>query len=203
MYSGVMFKYLAKGRCKMNLSQALIKYEPYNEQEEKDKKIMLQCLEQYDDLYTRDNELVHITSSGFVVNRARDKSLMVHHNIYNSWSWTGGHADGDKDLLYVAKKEVMEETGLKDIEVVSEEFVSIDMLPVLGHRKNGTYVAPHLHMSIAYIVEAREDEEVVVKPDENSDVQWIPFDEVTTFSSEEHMNYLYNKIMSKIKKYNI
>ena len=43
---------------------------------------------------------------------------MIHHNIYNSWSWTGGHADGDKDLLYVAIKEAKEETGVKNIKAL-------------------------------------------------------------------------------------
>ena len=34
---------------------------------------------------------------------------MVYHNIYNSWSWLGGHADGETDLLAVALREVKEE----------------------------------------------------------------------------------------------
>ncbi len=33
------------------------------------------------------------------------KTLMVHHNIYNTWAWTGGHADGDKDMLEIAIKD--------------------------------------------------------------------------------------------------
>ena len=57
-----------------------------------------------DDVLVRDNEIAHITSSGFIVNKLRTKVLMIHHNIYNSWGWTGGHADGDEDLLYVAMK---------------------------------------------------------------------------------------------------
>ena len=40
---------------------------------------------------------------------------MIYHNIYNSWAWPGGHADGESDLLGVAMREVMEETGIKNL----------------------------------------------------------------------------------------
>ena len=49
-----------------------------------------------------------MTSSGLIFNKNLDKILMVHHNIYNTWSWTGGHADGEDDLLKVAIKEAKE-----------------------------------------------------------------------------------------------
>ncbi len=110
---------------------------PSNEQEEKDKGAILKYVNIFDDILTRDNGIIHMTSSGFVINKNRDKALMVHHNIFNSWSLTGGHADGDKDLIYVASREIMEETGLKDIHLVSEEIISLDILPVYGHMRKG------------------------------------------------------------------
>src|SRR5471030_2122092 len=69
----------------MSLIESIKEYKSYNEQEKKDKEITIKCLELFDDILTRDNEIVHITSSGFVVNKNKDKVLMVHHNIYNSW----------------------------------------------------------------------------------------------------------------------
>lgn len=62
---------------------------------------------------TRKNEFSHLTSSSFIVNKERTKVLMIHHNIYDSWAWTGGHADGEVDLLSVALRETQEETGIK------------------------------------------------------------------------------------------
>ncbi|EPZ55371.1 NUDIX domain protein [[Clostridium] sordellii ATCC 9714] len=76
-----------------------------------------------------------MTSSGFIVNKNRDKVLMIHHNIYNSWGWTGGHADGDSDLLHVAIKEAREETGLKNVRPITNEICSIEILPVSAHVK--------------------------------------------------------------------
>jgi len=181
----------------MNWIESIKKYTICNEQEKKDKEITIKCLELFDDLLTRDNEIAHITSSAFVVNKNRDKVLMVHHNIFNSWSWTGGHADGDPDLLHVAIKEVKEETGVKNIFPVNNDILSLDIIPVLGHIRKGKYVSPHLHISVAYLIEADENESLVVKPDENSGVQWIPVDKIDMYSNEPHMKKIYNKILSK------
>lgn len=183
----------------MNWTESIKNYMPFNEQEKKDKEIIIKYLNMFDDILTRDNELIHVTSSGFVVNKARDKVLMVHHNIYNSWSWTGGHADGDKDLLSVAIKEVKEETGVKNIVPIGNNIISLDILPVLGHIKKKKYVAPHLHISIAYLIEANENETLIVKPDENSGVKWISIREIDKYSNELHMKKVYKKIVSKIE----
>jgi len=102
------------------------------------------------------NEIAHITSSAFIINKDKDKVLMVYHNIYNSWSWVGGHVDGEEDLLYVAMKEAKEETVIKNVSPVSDNILSMDILPVLGHRhiRKGKYVPPHLHLSVTYLLEA-------------------------------------------------
>lgn len=133
------------------------------------------------------------------MNTTMDKVLMVHHNIYNTWAWTGGHADGDSDLLYVALKEAKEETGVDNIKPLSEEIVSIDILPVYGHIKKGKYISAHLHLSIAYVLIADENEELTMKEDENSGVRWIPVDKISDFSNEPYLIEIYNKIIQKAK----
>ena len=175
------------------------KYTPYNNQEKKDKELILDYIERFHDILHRKNELVHMTSSAFVVNATRDKVLVVHHNIYNSWSWTGGHADGEEDLLAIAIKELKEETGVNSVQPITSQIFALDILPVAGHMKKGKYVSAHLHVSVAFLVEADEAELLIVKEDENSGVKWIPIDEMTTYSNEPHMQKVYKKIISKIK----
>ena len=98
-------------------------YEPYNEQEIKDKDLILKCIKLHDDILTRENTIAHITSSGYIVNKSRTKVLMIYHKIYKSWAWTGGHADGDSNLLHVAIKEAKEETGLKNVTPITENIL--------------------------------------------------------------------------------
>lgn len=175
------------------------KYIPYNTQEEKDKELILKCINVYDNLLFRQNPIAHITSSGYIVNKDRTKVLMIHHNIYKTWAWTGGHADGDPDLIHVAIKEAIEETGVKHFDVVSEEILSLDVLTVDGHIKKGQYVSSHLHLSLAYLLECNENDKLIVKEDENSGVMWIPINEIDKYSNEPYMINLYNKFNEKIK----
>lgn len=181
----------------MKYIEDIKRYKPVNEQEDKDKEIILGCIDKFDDVLTRENEVAHLTSSMFVINKAKNKALMIYHNIYNAWGWTGGHADGDSDLLSVAIREVMEETGVKNVHPVTEDIISLDILAVLGHVKKGKYVAPHLHLSIAYLGYVDEDEELIIKPDENSGVKWIPIDKISECTNEGHMQKVYAKILKK------
>ena len=96
----------------MNLKKAIREFVPFNEQEIKDKEFFLKCIESCEDILTRNNELFHFSASAFVINKDRNKILVVYHKIYDNWAFPGGHAAGDSELLHVALKEVKEETGL-------------------------------------------------------------------------------------------
>lgn len=77
----------------MRLFEQIKKYIPINEQEQRDKEQMLQFMQANENCLTRENIVAHFTTSIWTVNMERTKTLMVYHNIYNSWSWIGGHAD--------------------------------------------------------------------------------------------------------------
>lgn len=118
-----------------NLKESIERFKPYNEQEEVDKRIMLKYINDFDDVLTRQNEYGHFTSSAFILNKERTKVLMIYHNIYKSWTWVGGHSDGDNDLLYVALKEAKEETGLKAVKPILEDIYSLEIVNSKRTRK--------------------------------------------------------------------
>jgi len=183
----------------MSYIKHIEQFVPKNEQEAQDKKVILECVKLFPgNLLTRDNEIAHITSSGFIVNRALDKSLMAHHNIRNSWAWTGGHVDGNENFLEVAIKEAFEETGVS-VKPLSEEIASIDILNVTGHIKRRKYVNSHLHLSVAYILIADENEASVINPDENSAVEWFPAVKINGDLFSIRDIYLYNKLFEQAK----
>ena len=174
---------------------------PYNEQEEVDRKIMLKYIKDFDDTLTRQNEYGHFTSSAFVINKERTKILMIYHKIYNSWAWTGGHSDGDNDLLYVAMKEAKEETGIKNVTPILKNIYSLELINVNGHEKRGKYVGSHIHLNVTYLLEADENEVIHIKEDENSGVKWVAINEVLDASSEQWIrDRVYSKIINKMKK---
>lgn len=184
----------------MKLQEQLEQYHPINEQEERDKKVMLQLLKTQPDIFTRENEVAHFTASSWLLNREHTKVLMIYHNIYHSWSWTGGHADGEEDLLAVAIKEAQEETGVKEIQTVDDTIFSIETLTVDGHEKRGRYVPSHLHLNVTYLLEADEAEVLRIKPDENSGVKWFSLEEALEACSEPWMvERIYKKLNKKLQ----
>ena len=185
----------------MNIEQQIADYKPYNEQEAHDQAVMRQLLATQPDLFTRENQVAHMTASSWLLNATHDKVLMIYHNIYHSWTWTGGHADGDRDLLAVAKREAMEETGVTEIRAISEDIFSLEILTVDGHEKRGVYVPSHLHLNVSYLLEADEEEVLRIKPDENSGVRWFSLEEALAASSEPCMiQRVYKKLSAIVRE---
>jgi ADP-ribose pyrophosphatase YjhB (NUDIX family) len=183
----------------MNWIDPIKEFTTFDEQEKKDKELVLKYINIFDDILSRDNELIHITSSGFVINKTKDKVLMVHHNIFKAWSLPGGHADGNENLLNVAISEIKEETGLEEIVLLSDKITSLDILSASGHFRRGNYVAAHLHISVVYLFQADDNMKVNIKPDENSDVKWLPIYGLDKYLTEPNMKKIYYKIISKIE----
>ena len=182
----------------MKLIEQITNYKPVNEQEEKDKKIILDYMQKNADYLTRENEVAHFTTSIWTVNKERTKTLMVYHNIYDSWSWIGGHADGEEDLASVALRELKEETGVERASLASEDIFSLEILTVDGHEKKGKYVSGHLHFNITYLAEANENQKLLINEDENKGVKWFAFEEALKASSEPWMvERVYKKLIHK------
>lgn len=184
----------------MSLYEQIKNYNPVNEQEINDKEQMLRFMEQNTDYLIRDNRIAHFTASIWTVNKEYTKTLMVYHNLYDSWSWIGGHADGVEDLCAVAMRELQEETGVKFANLVSEEILSLETLTVNGHVRRGKYVPSHLHFNVTYLAEADEKEALVVNADENQAVKWWTFEEALQVSNEPWMiDCVYKKLIAKSK----
>ena len=69
----------------MSLFDTIQNYKPKNQQEEYDKEQMLQFMKCNKNFLERENQIAHFTASMWTVNKERTKTLMVHHNRYNSW----------------------------------------------------------------------------------------------------------------------
>ena len=179
----------------MKLLETIKCYKPVNEQEARDKEVMIQFIEKNPDCFSRENLIAHVTTSIWTVNKERTKTLMVYHNLYDSWSWVGGHADGCEDLAAVAMRELEEETGVKNARLVSKDIYSLEILTVDGHVKKGQYVPSHLHLNVTYLAEADEAETLVVKADENKGVKWFTFEDALKVSTEPWMvEHIYKKL---------
>ena len=174
-------------------------FRPGCDQESADRTMMLRQMELRDRLLTRDDPVMHFTASSWIVSPDRRQVLLVWHELYRSWSWTGGHADGDPDLLAVAMREAREETGLEKIRPVLEDIFSLEILAVAGHVKRGEYLSSHLHLNATYLLEADPGAALRPAPGETSRVGWFDMDEAIPLSSEPHMRPIYRKLIEKTR----
>ena len=183
----------------MSIVEEIGNYEPCCGQEARDKAVILAFLAKNPDAFLRSNPIAHMTASAWIVNPERTKTVMVYHRIYDSWSWTGGHADGETDLLAVALREAREETGLKNVRVVDGRIFSLEVLTVDGHEKQGEYVPSHLHLNVTYLLEADEGEELRVCEEENAGVRWFTLDGALEASTEPwFVERIYKKLNGKL-----
>lgn len=179
--------------------ESIRSFVPGCEQEERDKGFILDFIEANPDAFLRSNPVAHMTASAWIVDPARTKTLMVYHNIYDSWSWTGGHADGERDLLSVALRECREETGVA-ARPVTGDIYSLEVLTVDGHEKKGHYVSSHLHLNVTYLLEADDSESLSVCDGENSAVRWFSLEDALKASSEPwFVKRVYSKLNGRLK----
>jgi len=182
----------------MKFLQEIIDFTPSCPQEKSDKEAFIDFVNNNINCLSRENSAGHITVSAWIVNKERTKVLFCYHNIYKSWSWVGGHADGNEELLAVALKEAKEETGA-DAMPLSDKIFSLEILPVAGHFKRGKYVPSHVHYNVTYLLEANENERLSVCEEENSAVAWLELSLIPEKSTEPWMiENVYNKITKKL-----
>ena len=183
----------------MEIYEQIKAYRPWNEQERQDQALILAFLERNPDAFYRSNLLAHMTASAWVVNPQRSKALMVYHRLYDSWSWAGGHADGEEDLLAVARREGREETGVQGLRPVTEDIYSLEVLTVDGHEKRGRYVPSHLHLNVTYLLEAEEDQPLRICEAENTGVAWFSLADALAASTEPRfVERIYKKLNEKL-----
>lgn len=178
--------------------RTIASYRPQDAREEAEQREMLDLIAREGDrLLSRECAYAHMTASSIIVNRDRSKTLLAFHKIYNSWAWTGGHADGDGDFEAVARREAQEETGIGGLRLLGRGAASLEVLPVWAHVRRGQTVGSHLHLNVSYLFEADEGEPLRVAEAENSAVGWIPVARLEEAVTEEDMLPVYRKLLHR------
>ncbi len=149
---------------------------------------MLSFIDANEDCFERSLEIGHITGSSWLLNKAGDKALLMHHRKLNKWLQLGGHADGDSDILVVALKEAQEESGINSIEPVSNGIFDIDIQKIPAYKS----IAEHLHYDVRFLLKVTSDETFQVNSESN-ELRWIGKNREELLSSEPSVARMFDK----------
>jgi 8-oxo-dGTP pyrophosphatase MutT (NUDIX family) len=135
----------------------------------------------------------HLTGSAWIVDPPRCRVLLMHHRKLNKWLQPGGHADGDPDLLAVARREAREETGLIRLRTVSPAMFDVDRhwIPPRGETPG------HWHHDLRFLLEADPAEALIVS-DESHDLMWVDLACIAVLNPEESMLRMVRKVGGKV-----
>lgn len=131
--------------------------------------------------FERTTQYGHITGSVWLVDASGQNTLLTHHRKLNKWLQLGGHADGDADIVRVARTEAQEESGIDEIDVLDPEIFDLDIHPIPERGSD----PEHLHYDVRFVMRAKHSNHVV--SDESHDLAWVSVEMIDDFTTEESM----------------
>jgi hypothetical protein len=175
-----------------DLRERLEQYNPIDEIEKADKVKMLDFLNSHKDCFERSLFVGHFTGSCWLVNRDGTKFLLTLHKKIGRWLQLGGHADDDHDLARVSLKEACEESGLRNIELLSVEIFDVGVCPIAEYKG----IPAHYHYDVRFLMKTTDDDNDIQISDESNDLRW--FEEVSALPPNSGVNI--TRMFEKWKK---
>ena len=129
--------------------------------------------------FQRDHLPGHITGSAWIIDSTRNFVLLTHHAKLNRWLQPGGHADGDENIVNVAFREALEETGLKDLKLLASEVFDVDIHTIPGRND----FPEHLHYDVRFLLEANKDHPLQLTSESHA-LQWVSFDQLKSITDK-------------------
>ena len=121
----------------------------------------------------------HFTASAFVLCPEGTHLLMIHHAKLARWLQPGGHVElADKTLLDAARREAVEETGVRLNDTAVPEIFDVDIHRIPARPREPA----HLHFDVRYRLSARERS--LTQSDEVNGVRWVPLEGVARLNEE-------------------
>lgn len=125
----------------------------------------------------------HFTASAFVLSPDRRDVVLIHHKKLGIWVQPGGHVEpSDADLVAAARREVLEEVGLGELELLSNgasPLFDVDIHLIPGRKADPAH--EHFDVRFAFLAKTRD----LVHSEEVADLRWVPLGELGTLATDE------------------
>ena len=121
----------------------------------------------YPNCFARDCLSGHVTGSAVVINPEKN------HKKLGFWMQFGGHSDNGSDTLKVAKRELVEESGIKEANLFLNNIFDIDIhsYPQKGDEPE------HLHYDVRFLFETPLDTVINRQEAEVNEIKWVALPE--------------------------
>jgi 8-oxo-dGTP pyrophosphatase MutT (NUDIX family) len=167
--------------ARASLRDALRSHVPADAREAADLEALLRLVETEPGCFSRKTYTPgHVTGSAFIVHPASRRVLLHHHRRLAAWLQMGGHDEGEGDPRATALREGAEESGLKDLALLSPEILDVDVHPIPA----GKGEPPHLHHDVRYALATRTPDAILRDDAESADLRWFGFDEAAAAMAE-------------------
>jgi 8-oxo-dGTP pyrophosphatase MutT (NUDIX family) len=176
--------------------EQLDRYAPADAEEQSMRDRMRQFVHENDRCFDRLLPIGHITTSCWIVDPARERTLLTWHKRLDRWLQMGGHTEeGDATLLESALREAREESGLRSVHPVSEVIFDLDVHLIPARKTD----AAHDHYDIRFLFEADPNEPLVVSA-ESRDVAWVKLGGVIDRNPDASMRRMVRKTLTLSQK---
>lgn len=146
------------------------------------------------DCCSRQHLAGHCTGSALIADPKGERVLLLFHPSLKRWLQPGGHADGEFDLLSVARREAQEETGLAwdSLTPYGKRFpldIDIHQIPARGKE------AQHLHYDMRFLLLTDPQQDLVPERPDLA-LEWLSLAQVQERTQEESVLRMLRKLRS-------
>lgn len=122
----------------------------------------------------------HFTASAFVFDPQEKNILLIHHSKLGRWLQPGGHIDPeDSDVVEAVRRELLEETGQRDLERLGEGLFDVDVHEIPARKDD----PGHEHFDLRFLFRAASTE--LQAGDDALDARWVPVGDIASIDSDE------------------
>jgi 8-oxo-dGTP pyrophosphatase MutT (NUDIX family) len=146
---------------------------------------MLALLDGEEDPWSRSSfQPGHFTASTFVLDPTGERLLLILHRSLHLWLQPGGHFErGDRHLEEAARREVLEETGIADLESLDgfPGLFDVDIHPIPANPARGEPAHEHFDLRLAF----RSFSDDLLVSAEVADARWVGLAELANCGTDE------------------
>ena len=132
------------------------------------------------------------SAGGIVLNSRRQVILVSQFGV--SWSFPKGRVEEGEEVIEAAKREIYEETGVKDLKLI-KALKEYERHPMKGPHNEMNF--NHLKTISLFVFTTEQEELNPIDPD-NPEARWVHIEEVTQLLSHEKDREFFEEIKDSL-----